>query len=105
MGLGPCFDQMVFTGDFARNLHKPSPFPFQLACGRLGVPPARCAYVGDNPACDFKGPRSLGMLTVGVGTGPFARLAAAQGQAPHLRVDLLEDLTGLLACDPVRGAP
>ena len=97
LGLGPCFDQMVFTGDFAERLHKPSPFPFQLACGRLGLAPDRCVYVGDNPACDFQGPKSLGMLTIGVATGPFAGMAAAPEQAPHLRVDALEELAGLLA--------
>lgn len=97
LGLGPCFDQMVFTGDFAERLHKPSPFPFQLACGRLGLAPDRCVYVGDNPACDFQGPKSLGMLTIGVATGPFAGMVAAPEQAPHLRVDALEELAGLLA--------
>ena len=105
LGLGPLFDQMVFTGDFAGNLHKPSPFPFQLACGRLGLAPARCAYVGDNPACDVAGPRSLGMLTIGVATGPFARLAGPQAPAPHLRVDALEAVTDLLVCDRVGGTP
>lgn len=104
LGLGPWFDQMVFTGDFAEHLHKPSPYPFQLACGRLGLAPARCAYVGDNPACDFQGPKSLGMFTVGVGTGPFAGSAAPPEQAPHRRIEVLEELCGLLAeAEPVRG--
>jgi putative hydrolase of the HAD superfamily len=97
LGLGPCFDQMVFTGDFAEPMHKPSPFPFQLACGRLGLAPERCVYVGDDPACDFQGPKSLGMLTIGVPTGPFARAEAPPEQAPHLRVAALEELAGLLA--------
>ena len=106
LGLGPSFDQMVFTGDFAERLHKPSPFPFQLACGRLGLAPDRCVYVGDNPACDFQGPKSLGMLTIGVATGPFAGTAAAPEQAPHLRVDALEELAGLLAGGEwIQGAP
>ena len=105
LGLGPWFDQMVFTGDFAERLRKPDPFPFQLACGRLGLPPGRCAYVGDNPACDFQGPKRLGMLTVGVPTGPFAARAATPEQAPHLKVAALEELAGLLAgADRVLGA-
>ena len=102
--LGGWFDQMVFTGDFPEHRRKPSPFPFQLACGRLGVPPGRCVYVGDNPACDVAGPRSLGMRTIGVSTGPFAGMEAPQ--QPDLRVQGLEDLAGLLtAADGVRGAP
>jgi len=97
LGLEGWFEQMVFTGEFAPWLHKPSPFPFQLACGRLGLAPCRCAYVGDNPACDFQGPRGLGMLTFGVGTGPFAGLPAAPEQTPHLRLGALGDLAGMLA--------
>jgi len=96
LGLGPWFDQMVFTGDFPSHRRKPDPFPFQLACGRLGVIPGRCVYVGDNPACDFQGPRRLGMLTIGVSTGPFAGLEAAPGHSPHLRIGQLDQLTGLM---------
>lgn len=104
LGLVPWFDQMVFTGDFAEERRKPSPFPFRLACARMGVDPGRCAYVGDNPACDVPGPRSLGMLTVGVATGPFAA-AGAPGPAPHLRLGALGELAGLLAGAPARSAP
>jgi len=96
LGLAPWFAHMVFTGDYPPELRKPSPFPFLAACGRLGVDPGRCAYVGDNPRCDFQGPRSLGMLTVGVGTGPFAALATPPGEPPSLRIAALAELRGLL---------
>lgn len=96
LGLGPRFAHMVFTGDLPPHLHKPSPIPFLLACGRLGVEPARCAYVGDDPLCDFQGPRRLGMLTIGVSTGPFAGQGVPLDQAPHLVIDALPDLKGLL---------
>jgi putative hydrolase of the HAD superfamily len=104
LGLGPWFDQMVFTGELRSHQRKPSPFPFQLACGRLGVAPDRCVYVGDNAACDFAGPKRLGMFTIGVSTGPFAGMEADPGQAPHLLIGPLEDLDGLLSsADAVRG--
>jgi putative hydrolase of the HAD superfamily len=104
LGLGPWFDQLVFTGELPEHQRKPSPFPFQLACGRLGVAPDRCLYVGDNAACDFQGPRRLGMLTIGVSTGPFAQLEPEPGAAPHLQIGPLEELAGLLgAADAVRG--
>jgi putative hydrolase of the HAD superfamily len=104
LGLGAWFDQMVFTGELPEHQRKPSPFPFRLACGRLGVAPDRCIYVGDNAACDFQGPRQLGMLTIGVSTGPFAGLEAEPGAAPHLQIGPLEQLAGLLsAADAVRG--
>jgi len=96
LGLRPWFDQMVFTGDFPEPCRKPAPFPFQLACGRLGVTPGRCVYVGDNPACDFAGPRRLGMLTVGVSTGPYAAMDAPE-DPPQLRIGPLEELVDLLA--------
>ena len=96
LGIAPHFRQMVFTGDFQPALRKPSCFPFLFACARLGLEPARCAYVGDNPLCDFQGPRKLGMLTVGVATGPFAALPVAPDLAPHLRVQALQELEGRL---------
>ena len=96
LGLHGCFDEQVFTGDLPGILHKPSPFPFLLACRRLGLRPRQCAYVGDNPQCDFEGPARLGMLTIGVATGPFAGRPVPPGQAPELRITTLADLGGLL---------
>jgi putative hydrolase of the HAD superfamily len=104
LGLGPWFDELVFTGDWAEPQRKPSPFPFQLACGRLGLAPARCAYVGDNPDCDVQGPRALGMLTVGVATGPYAARAAGSGPAPDLRIGGLEQLGAWLDQSAAAGA-
>ncbi len=92
LGLAPWFEERVFTGDFPRLLHKPSPFPFLLACRRLRLRPGQCAFVGDNPLCDFEGPRRLGMLTLGVGTGPYAGLDVPLRRSPHHRV---ADLSGL----------
>jgi putative hydrolase of the HAD superfamily len=96
LGLRSCFDELVFTGDFPQILRKPSPFPFLLACRRLGIRPAQCAYVGDNPLCDFEGPMRLGMLTIGVPTGPFAGRPVPPGQAPEWRIAALEELGGML---------
>ena len=96
LGLGARFERMVFTGDFQESLRKPSRFPFLFACGGLGVDLTRCVYVGDNPLCDFQGPRQLGMFTVGVGTGPFADLPVPPEQAPHLRIQGLRELEGVL---------
>jgi putative hydrolase of the HAD superfamily len=96
LGLRPCFDELVFTGDLPPILHKPSPFPFLLACRRMGLQPRQCAFVGDNPLCDFEGPMRLGMLTVGVPTGPFAARPVPPGQAPDRRIEGLEDLGAFL---------
>ena len=45
------------------------------------------------------------MLTIGVSTGPYARLEAAPGQAPDLRIGRLEDLVPCLVPAPVGGRP
>lgn len=96
LGLGRAFQCQVFTGDYRREFCKPSVLPFLFACGSLGVEPPECVYVGDNPRCDFQGPRQLGMTAVGVGTGPFARLEAAPDQAPHRRIAHVRDLEEVL---------
>lgn len=96
LGLEAHFQKLVFTGDFQPELRKPSCFPFLYACARLGVAPSRCLFVGDNPLCDFQGPRKLGMQTVGVATGPFADLTVPEDWAPQLRIGKLRDLEGLL---------
>lgn len=89
LGIGGPFGARVFTGDLPPALRKPSPFPFLLACRRLGVAPRACAYVGDHPLLDIQGPRNLGMLAIGVPTGPFAALP---GPRPDLRLGDLREL-------------
>ncbi len=105
LGLAHRFDHLVFTGDLPGHRRKPSPYPFLLACARLEVAPDRCLYVGDHPALDFPGPRSLGMLTAGVPTGPFAGSAVPPEPRPDFQLAALEDLLGLLAGDLTRSAP
>jgi FMN phosphatase YigB (HAD superfamily) len=56
----------------------------------------QCVFVGDNPERDVSGPRSLGMLTIGVDTGPFARMQPGEGPRAHLRVGPVADLAQLL---------
>jgi putative hydrolase of the HAD superfamily len=107
LGLGDRFAAMVFTGELPGRQAKPSPLPFMLACDRLGLGPDRCIYVGDNPACDVPGARSLGMLTIGVGTGPYAARDPDPHPQPHLRIGHVAELTDLLlpAADGVRSLP
>lgn len=61
-------DLIVYTDKLApeRRHWKPSPAGFAVAAEHLGVPVYACCYVGDNPAKDFAGPASLGMVTVWV---------------------------------------
>lgn len=43
--LEACFDVQVISGEV--GLRKPDPAIYELAADRLGVPPARCAFVDD----------------------------------------------------------
>jgi putative hydrolase of the HAD superfamily len=105
LGLAACFEVLVFTGELPDGQQKPSPAPFRLACDRLGLPPSQCLYVGDHPALDVPGPRSLGMLTAGVATGPFARWEPPPGLAPDLGLGALEEVADRLAGDLAGSAP
>ncbi|MEP7027775.1 MAG: HAD family hydrolase [Candidatus Eisenbacteria bacterium] len=46
------------------GVEKPAPGIFRLACERLGLPPERCAYVGDVMAFDVLGARAAGLVPV-----------------------------------------
>jgi putative hydrolase of the HAD superfamily len=43
---------------------KPDPRPFQVALERLGVEPADCVHVGDDPATDVAGARAAGLAAL-----------------------------------------
>ncbi len=61
---------LVTTDDLGRG--KPDPAVFHLACERLGLPPGRVAYVGDELDVDARGARDAGLVGVWVdrhGTG------------------------------------
>ena len=60
------FDEIVYSDQWGREAWKPSPTPFQHILRRLGISANTALYVGDNPAKDFYGARSLGMGTLRV---------------------------------------
>lgn len=54
---------------------KPAPEAFLISCRRLGIPPERCVYVGDNAETDARASAAAGMIGVwldraGSGTTP-----------------------------------
>jgi phosphoglycolate phosphatase len=72
---------------------KPDPTAALAIAGELGVPPGRCAYVGDS-AIDVHTARAAGMTAVAVAWGyrPRAELVEA---GPHLLVDAPSELAAL----------
>ncbi len=57
-GLTPYFKSVVLSAIFGRR--KPDPEVYWEAARRIGSPPGRCAYVGDNPLRDVVGTRNAG---------------------------------------------
>jgi putative hydrolase of the HAD superfamily len=57
---------VILTEALGPGFGKPHLRAFQLVEERLGVAGERCVYVADNPAKDFKGPRTLGWATIRV---------------------------------------
>ncbi len=60
-GLQDYFDEVGTFHD--TSVMKPGAEPFLHICKKLGIQPAECLMVGDNPARDMKGARDVGMKT------------------------------------------
>ncbi len=84
-GLDGFFEFVIGSDDCM--LHKPDPAPVLMGCERLGLDPARCAYVGDSPF-DVAAGRDAGCLPV----------AAVWGMFPE--ADLLAQRPGLVFRSP-----
>jgi HAD superfamily hydrolase (TIGR01549 family) len=84
-GLSPLLEFVVDSAEV--GVEKPDPRIFHAATGRLGLPPAECAYVGDIYEIDVVGAERAGLSAILVGDGP----------APEsvVRIDRLEELVPL----------
>ena len=76
-GLDGAFEFVIGSDDCER--HKPDPEPVLMGCGRLGLEPAACAYVGDSPF-DLQAARAAGTTAVAALWGMFPEeVLAAEG--------------------------
>ena len=66
LSLERLFDVIMCTDELGRECWKPSTTPYKIALNLLQVSSSEACYVGDDPAKDFLGPNSIGMLTVQV---------------------------------------
>ncbi|MBV6449883.1 MAG: Phosphoglycolate phosphatase [Anaerolineales bacterium] len=57
-GLTECFQTVALSSQV--GIRKPNPEIFLETARRVGIEPAKCAYVGDNPARDVVGARNAG---------------------------------------------
>lgn len=90
-GLDTAFAFVIGSDDCTR--HKPDPEPVLQACGRLGLDPIACAYVGDSPF-DLQATRAAGVTSVAATWGMFPeQILRAEHpdivcHAPHELLDL-----------------
>lgn len=61
LNLGEFFDFVIALEDTGQK--KPSKLPFKAAIKKLSLLPAEILFVGDNPARDIRGAKSVGMQT------------------------------------------
>lgn len=92
LGIAPLFATAVCGGETARR--KPHPEPLLIALGKLGVPPAECAYVGDSPE-DVAMARAAGVLAVGI-PGGFPNRDALRASSPDLLVPSIDEAVAAL---------
>lgn len=77
---------------------KPEKFFFHDLCRRLGVGPARCVLIGDNPESDISGGKAVGMRTILTLSGITTRgdvAALPPERRPDAVIDDLRDLAGV----------
>jgi putative hydrolase of the HAD superfamily len=98
--------ERVFDIRHAQFVPKPDPQPYRLALEALGVPGEAVAMVDDSPQ-NLARARALGMVAIwlrsphsmaGGSTGSTVALVeeAPEGERPHLIIDRLEELRGLV---------
>lgn len=64
------FEVIVYTKDIEP---KPSPVPYLKALKKLEAEPSNAFYVADNPLIDFEGAKKVGMTTIRILQGEFAK--------------------------------
>ena len=98
--LGGLVDEEVFSSEV--GLRKPEPEIYLLACGRLGVEPARCFYVGDGAYAELTGASAVGMHAVLIRDPAEAEVEALRPEAEDWQGETIEDLREIsaLAFDP-----
>jgi putative hydrolase of the HAD superfamily len=69
---------------------KPAPDAFLSSCRRLGIPPGRCVYVGDNVETDARASASAGMISVWLDR-------ARSGSDPGPGIQVIHGLAEVLA--------
>lgn len=103
LGIKQYFDAIVVSDMLGREFRKPHPKGYLHVAALLGVSPPECVYVADNPAKDFKGAKSLGMMTVRVFTGEYKRIMHEEGEV-DVKINGIKELSGIFIGGGGRGS-
>ena len=85
---------VTISGDSTPE-RKPHPLPLQTAAGQIGIDPARCCYVGDDPR-DIEAGNAAGMTTVIAAWGYIDDNARLEAWGADHRIDHPGQLTRLI---------
>ncbi|MGH9373342.1 MAG: HAD family hydrolase, partial [Vicinamibacterales bacterium] len=88
LGLEAFVDHVVFAAEHADG-GKPHPAAFHEVLRRFALPAQRCVMVGDDPDCDIRGAREVGVRTI--------RVARLNGDIPCCADVVLKSLDGIPA--------
>lgn len=58
-GLSSCFEFVVLSSEVGAD--KPSPWIYEQALLKAGIPPGEALHVGDDPECDWRGAEAAGL--------------------------------------------
>ncbi len=93
LGLRPRIHELILTDELGPGLGKPHPRAFVSIAAALGVAPANCIYVADNPSKDFVAPNTLGWTTIQIRRpgGLYADRQPPVGGAPQRVITSLDE--------------
>ena len=89
LGLRACVDTVVFASECGQKTGKPDPAAFRTVLARLGVPPERSVFVGDDLQADIAGARRVGLHTIHVAVAHAGQGLRCAAVGPYARVTCL----------------
>jgi putative hydrolase of the HAD superfamily len=102
LGLEPLLASVVFSDEIEGiRSRKPDARPYRKAIAELRCRPEQAIFIGDNPVKDFIRARSLGLHTVRVLTGEYAKMDyPSREHAADYQISSVARLPQLLANPP-----
>ena len=102
-GLTGYFDAVVLSSKVGTR--KPDPEIYWEAARRVGVEPARCAYVGDNPVRDVEGTQraGFGLMIILLEPATLAKEPPNGDVKPDYTIHMTSELLDIFPVRPMKG--